>query len=277
MKTERRGCGRCAAVVLAAVVVLPLLLIALLAFGVLLGVWQHEHGYSYAGAEAKFTEAMNRGESAMGKYWAQRMVDYAARDRRIPDRLQMAYGFLAEAHELAGELEEALSLYEHDGALPVGAARVYFKLGRNEEAFRAYCEFALENKKRLGRRGRKTMTSGEAEGVRILTAGTDTADFPYKRNLIPFRSYMDFMFYMQLQWEKTGNDEKYREAMEYLRQAETPYESETNRTLIESRRLMDKKHREAMERLRQAKSPHKSETNGNQIESRRLRESSGEQ
>lgn len=78
----------------------------------------------------------------------------------------------------------------------------------------------------------------------MLTADSDPVDFPYKRNLLPFRSYMDFMFFMELQWEKTGNDEKYREAMEYLREAETPYESETNRTLIESRRLMESKGRQ---------------------------------
>ncbi len=244
METERRGCGRCAAVVLAAVVVLPLLLIALFLSAVLFGIWQHEHGYSYAGAEFKFIDAMNRGESATAKNWAQRMVHYADRDRRIPDRLQMAHQALAEAHELAGELEEALSLYEHEGALPVGAARVYFRLGREEESFRAYCEFALENKKSVGRRRGTTMGGGEAEVVRLLTAGSDTADFSYKRNLIPFRYYMDFMFFMELQWEKAGNDEKYREAMEYLREAESPYESELIRNLIESRHLLESRGRQ---------------------------------
>jgi len=50
---------------------------------------------------------------------------------------------------------------------------------------------------------------------------------------------MDFMFFMERQWEKTGNDEKYREAMEYLRQAESPYESELIRNQIESRCLLE--------------------------------------
>jgi hypothetical protein len=56
---------------------------------------------------------------------------------------------------------------------------------------------------------------------------------------MPFRSYIDFMFFMERRWEKTGNDQKYREAMEYLRDAETPYESEAIRTQIESRRILE--------------------------------------
>jgi hypothetical protein len=83
------------------------------------------------------------------------------------------------------------------------------------------------------------MGRGEAEVLRLLTAGSDTADFPYKRNLIPFRYYMDFMFFMEWQWEKTGNDENCREAMEYLREAASPHESETIRIQIESRRLRE--------------------------------------
>jgi len=211
---------------------------------VLFGIWQHEHGYTYAGAGSKFFEAMNGGDTETAKYWAQRMIHYADRDPPIPDLLQQTHQSLAEAHELGGELGEALSLYEHDGALPVGAARVYFKLGRNEEAFRAYCEFAVENKKRLGRRGGTTMRGGEADVVRELIAGTDRTNFPYKRNLIPFRYYTDFMFFMERQWEKTGNDETYREAMEYLRQAEKPYESELIRNKIESRRMLESRGRQ---------------------------------
>ena len=64
------------------------------------------------------------------------------------------------------------------------------------------------------------MTRGEAENVQRQTGAADKADFAYEGNLLPFGSYRAFMTFMEQQWEKTGNDDTYREAMEYLRQAE---------------------------------------------------------
>jgi hypothetical protein len=196
----------------------PLLLAGYVALEVLfLAEYRHEHGYTSEGAGFKWHTAMNEGDAAGAKYWAHRMIQYSSDSPALSEdsarRPANAYRCLAAAHELAGEYEAALALYRQypaksvDGSLsaPLAMARVYWKLGNNEEAFRAYCEYAA---------ARSELSGG---GVPKVTKGMIVGyAFPYEKALSPFRTYDEFLYFMRREWKRTGKAEEYREPMQFL-------------------------------------------------------------
>jgi tetratricopeptide (TPR) repeat protein len=189
--------------------------------------YRDEHGYSSQGANHKWHIAMNAGDAEAAKYWANRMIHYASDSPALPDNHPRssahAYRCLAGAYELAGEYKEALALYREcprDSLVdpfssPLAQARVYYRMGRKEDAFRAYCEFgaAWQNRMRSATLARDQILGGK---------------FPYEKALSPFRrydqfgdfmrraSYDEFLDFMRGEWEKTGKAEEYREAMDFL-------------------------------------------------------------
>jgi tetratricopeptide (TPR) repeat protein len=219
---------------LAAIILLaPILLIVYVALQVLVIIpYRQEQGYTYTGAMAKFYDAMTDGDADGAKYWAGRMVYYNATARKSPSlfggRLGCAFGYsgfsgpeyqresyrcLANAHELAMEYEEALTLYEQHGDWPRDEGRVYYKLGENRKAFDAFCRFVLLEKRQLNLTPPLDMHSAR---VRIFFDRVDGGDFSYEKTLWPFRGYTQFLNFMQREWKATDDHEDYREAMEFL-------------------------------------------------------------
>ena len=254
----------------------------------LLEIWRHEHGYSSSGAEHKWFLAMHSGDAEKAKYWAEQALRHSSDpgDRGdFSDDRAYAYLLLATADEFAGEYEDALRLYRDDATTslsvrfpspaPAALGRVYYKLGRRADAFRAYCEYSVEFKhsfpahrsevsaedlrmifpgdpqfllerepgqlamdeevrayeEEMGRapwilqllRDREPglATDEELGGfMKAYREKTGRSAFPYELRLCPFRTYGEFRDFMQDEWQKTGNAEEYREAMEFLESVE---------------------------------------------------------
>ena len=222
---------------LAAILLLaPLLLIVYVALQVLVIIpYRQEQGYTYTGAMAKFYDAMTEGDADGAKYWAGRMVYYSATARKSPrvfgGRLGRAFGysgfsgpeyrrdsyrFLASAHEFAGDYEEALALYEGKGCSALGAGRVYYKMGRMDKAFEAFCEHALDEMKELNVDSLRKLTSHKASLARERILEADVLPYASRRRMSPFRDYEQFLLVMQREWNESENQEHHRKAMEFL-------------------------------------------------------------
>ena len=136
------------------------LFVAYVAFDLLFfGDWLRGHGYTSLGAADKWYTSMGNGDAEEAKYWARWMLRYSsdssARSSGHPQSPTYAYRCLAAAHELGEDYEQALTLYEqhpetsHGNILSQDAviARIQYKLGRKQEAFRAYCALAVHLEK----------------------------------------------------------------------------------------------------------------------------------
>lgn len=197
--------------------------------------YRHEHGFTYRGAMAKFYSAMGAGDPDEAKHWADRMLHYSSTTRPSPSvfggRLGLAFGYsafsgreyqresyrcLANAHELAGEYEQALSLCQQHGDWPRDEGRVRYKLGKRKQAFETFCKFALLEKQQLNLTLPLNMQSARVKTFRERARG---GYFSYEKALWPFKSYTGFLNFMRREWKGTDNDEKYREAMEFIEAA----------------------------------------------------------
>jgi hypothetical protein len=221
--------------VTAAVVVLVVFPAYLLLQVLVVIPYRHEHGQTYLGASAKFRESLDIGDTERAKYWAERMIVYsqAGRERApwarrfgmaffahpyySPESTTNAYRCLAQAHELAGALEEALRSYKIQAAFPLGIGRVCYKLGREEESFQAFCAYAFERRRERHLSISPALSANAARAYRRDIVGPDYQPPGFEHELSPFPTYSVFLSFMEKQWETTGYDDAYREPMEFLR------------------------------------------------------------
>ncbi len=168
--------------------------------------------------DEQWKTAMNTGDAARAKQLAKWLIirssdsDFTPYYR--PSSRTEAYRRLAAAHELAGEYEEALRVHErYDEVVivdelspPLAIGRILFKMGRKQEAFRKYCEYAATL--------REQKVKGYAVDGSDIVA--DQYALPYEHALSPFKTYEQFLQFAREEWEATGKDDKYRPAMEFL-------------------------------------------------------------
>lgn len=163
--------------------------------------------------------AMNAGDAARAKQLAKWLIicssDSGAEPTYDPHSRLQAYRRMAAAHELAGEYQEALSLHQRYPKVilgdplspPLAVGRIFFRLGRRQDAFEKYCEYAAAWQKSNGR-------------GKDLARASIVADSPhstaYEKALSPFDTYEQFLQFAREQWKATGNEDKYRAAMEFF-------------------------------------------------------------
>jgi len=221
--------------VTAAVIVLVVFPLYLVLQVMVIIPYRHEHGQTFLGASVKFRESLESGDTERAKYWAERMIVYsqAGRERAPwargfgmaffmhpyypPESTTDAYRCLAQSHELAGELDEALRLYKNQAASSLGIGRVCYKLGRAEESFQQFCAYALERRRERRRSISPELSANAASAYRMDIVGPNYQPPRFERELSPFPTYAVFLFFMEKQWAKTGHDDEYREPMEFLR------------------------------------------------------------
>lgn len=175
-----------------------------------------KYGIGWDAAFHKWHLAMEAGDPSDAKRWAGRMIGYS--NPKIPRHATEAHQCLAGAFELAGDYERSLELYDqYPGnsfstfSAPLASGRVYYKMDRKSDAFRAYCDFAM-------RQVRYHSKGNPAVPRRSILGDC----YAYEKALCPFLTYPDFLKFMRSEWKKTGNDEEFREAMEYLEMLASP-------------------------------------------------------
>jgi tetratricopeptide (TPR) repeat protein len=161
---------------------------------------------------------MDKGNFQSAIYWANCII------QRMPED-EYGYECRAEAYELGGKYEKVLKDYRmaeslsDEYNLPLSytrMARVYYKLGRKDDAFKGYCSYAddvLLKSSRLKseRWNDRNLVLGSMRDRIIMNHSTDFM------RLTVFVDYDDFLNFMEDEYTQLGSPLEYEGAMQLFR------------------------------------------------------------
>ncbi len=169
----------------------------------------HSRGWIVPGAASKTNKAIQEGNGKEAIYWAEKT--YAMVIKAKPN-LQGSPEWIipiALAYDLDGKKEKALCFFElaYRYGDPNMLAKIVYKQGDRQKAFELYCEF---------------VDAKDGNVQKVLASTLDEPGSLYISPLIlsPFPLYSDFVTFMEEEHEKLGKPEKYREAMEKIREVQ---------------------------------------------------------
>ncbi len=165
-------------------------------------------GLTRQGATGKWHHAMLDGKPYEAIFWAKKTYAYEfvkkSYENVTLDRPMTSEKHIAQAYELAGQYDDALYWYKRAGCLSETKIppRWLYRQGKRREAFEEFCNIAM----------------ADAADVR-MNYGTfysfgGTTDYP---KLSIFATAADFVAFMDAEYEKAGEPEKYKEAMRRVR------------------------------------------------------------
>lgn len=181
---------------------------------------------SFFRSGSHYEQNMKNGNAKSAIYWAKHLMRFR------PDDDYYAYLRRGWAYELNQEYEKALHDYNHALLLfdrnnifqsqyetlniRFDRYRVYYKLGRKDDAFKGYCSYAddvLLKNSRLKSNGwnDRNLVLGSMRDRIIMNRSTE-----YMR-LTAFVDYQDFMDFMEEEYRKLGSPPEYNEAMQLFR------------------------------------------------------------
>jgi tetratricopeptide (TPR) repeat protein len=158
---------------------------------------------------------MKDGNGEEAVYWSKKLLEIAKTRSGTSN-----HDFTGYALELNGEYDKALDVFENhisNKRCEFNIDRVKYKLGRKEEAFQGYCEYAdhclIQDQERL---------NDQRLEQRILALGKIRYPITMERDglfmrLSPFLDYKDFLDFMEEEYQKLGEPQEYAAAMELFR------------------------------------------------------------
>jgi len=177
-----------------------LLVVCFILAAIFFDTWQGNTRY---GATKYYLKAMDRGDAKTAIYYAEKLVKLRRDDYSHLDKMHVT--FLARAYELNGEYDKALEAYAElpdkwYGGTYMGIARVSYKQEKHQEAFIAYCNHLIAHQN-------KTVIY---KTVMCEIGGAK----PY---MSPFKTYQQFLDFMEEEYAKLENPASYQKAMEIYR------------------------------------------------------------
>ena len=197
------------------VLILSVFIVLIIAFVIF--PYQYHHGLNWKGIGYKYYFALKSGNAKEAIHWAKRGYAYEILGKG--GQIRNSERFIAQAYELDGQYEMAINWYKIAGKGGFPAPRLYYKMGRLQESFEAYCRYA----EAYAERHAEDLAS-KAWNVRNLALGRLRMAIimeSVEMRLTAFVDYADFVAFMEAEYEKAGEPEKYKEAMELYRSVET--------------------------------------------------------
>jgi tetratricopeptide (TPR) repeat protein len=179
--------------------------------------YDYEHGYNFKGASHKYHLAMKEGDGNQAVIWAKKMYDIA--QKRKYYEYEQNEKYIGYAYELNGEYEKALEIHRRFQSTSwdnFNISRVYYKLGRKEDAFKEYCHYAdygllnYTDLKSENTSTRKLVLKSMYDQL-MMTRGGDFI------RLAIFLDYDNFLNFMEEEYTKLGSPLEYEEAIQLFR------------------------------------------------------------
>jgi hypothetical protein len=178
--------------------------------------YDYEHGYNFKGAAHKYHAAMKEGDGNQAVIWAKKMYDIAHKEDYYEYEQNEKY--IGYAYELNGEYEKALEVHQKFQSISwdnLDIPRIYYKLGRKEDAFKEYCHYAkyelLNFNDLKNKNADKNLMLKYMYNQLIMNHGVDFM------RLAIFLDYDDFLNFMKEEYAKLGSPPEYEEAMQLFR------------------------------------------------------------
>ena len=182
-------------------------------------------GWSQSTALDKYYKCMRIGDGENAIIWAKRVEYYRRRSGiyqnsllPVPIPIRIDGSELVTAYEMNGQYKKALKRYRRgdnlasdgqNGDLP----RLLYKIGRKEEAFKAYCAIIQPEIKRMAEKPQEGFTR-LMDSFQNCVMCKNHAD--YMRLLCPFKDYEEFHKFMWETYNTIPDREQYDDVMKKI-------------------------------------------------------------
>ena len=187
-----------------------------------------EHGIGTRATDEKCGLALMEWNPPELIHWAHRHIHYAQKNGRPQFNLKKGYTYLAEGYEMNGNYVEALETYRvllemqpnkpYYYSKPLG--RLHYRLGNREESFNLFCQYIDERVttyEYYSHSSRKTLQEYLDELIRSIPFIDGYVEPSKQRSMSPFKTYQEFLDFMEEEYAKQESKALFQEAMETYR------------------------------------------------------------